>query len=75
LCFQQVGPIQISEIRVADNGEMQDRDLYAAILGIRTPWSVKEVKLKLSAGEVHVFLEHGAEVEWTCLECGKAGPL
>jgi transposase len=60
---------------VADNGEVQDRDLYAAILGIRTPWSVKEVELQLNEGEVHVFLEHGSGVEWTCPECGKAGPL
>lgn len=52
---------------------MQDppsRELYAAILGIRTPWSVQRVDLKLSEGEVHVFLEHGAGLEWPCPECG-----
>ena len=60
---------------MADNGEVQDRDLYAAILGIRTPWSVIDVQLKLSEGEVHVFLEHGSGVEWTCPECGNVCPL
>ena len=54
---------------------MQDRDLYAAILGIRTPWSVERVDLKLAEGEVHVFLEHEAGLEWPCPECGVACPL
>lgn len=54
---------------------MQDRDLYAAILGIRTPWSVKRVDLKLTEGEVHVFLEHVADVQWPCPECDALCPL
>ena len=50
---------------------MQDRDLYATILGIRSPWRVREVELKLSEGEVHVHLEHEPGIEWPCPECGK----
>lgn len=50
---------------------MQDRDLYAAILGIRSPWRVREVELKLTEGEVHVHLEHEPGIEWPCPECGK----
>jgi transposase len=50
---------------------VQDRDLYAAILGIRSPWRVREVELKLSEGEVHVHLEHEPGIEWPCPECGK----
>ena len=57
---------------------MQDplsRDLYAAILGIRTPWSVQRVDLKLTEGEIHVFLEHREGLEWACPECGALCPL
>lgn len=54
---------------------MQDRDLYAAILGIRTPWNVERVDLKLSEGEVHVYLDHAYGLEWPCPECGKACAL
>jgi transposase len=37
---------------------MQDRQLYAEILGIRAPWFVEQLELKLTEGEVHVHLEH-----------------
>lgn len=50
---------------------MQDRDLYAQILGIREPWRVERVELKLEEGEVHVHLEHGWATEWPCPECGQ----
>lgn len=50
---------------------MQDRELYAAILGIRTPWRVGRVDLRLAQGEVHVHLEHEGGLEWPCPACGK----
>ena len=37
---------------------MQDRELYRQILGIEAPWLVERVELKLTEGEVHVYLEH-----------------
>lgn len=49
--------------------------IYAAILGIRAPSSVERVDLKLVEGEVHVFLEHAADLEWPCPECGVPCPL
>jgi transposase len=48
---------------------MQDRDLYAQILGIREPWHVDRVELKLAEGEVHVHLNHGEGLQWNCPEC------
>lgn len=54
---------------------MQDRDLYAAILGIQTPWNVHRVDLKLTDKEVHVYLEHPSGVEWPCPECSQPCPL
>jgi len=49
---------------------MQDRELYRQILGINSPWFVARVDLKLSEGEVHVYLNHEEKVNWLCPECG-----
>ncbi|MDX1983985.1 MAG: ISL3 family transposase [Bryobacteraceae bacterium] len=49
---------------------MQDRQLYAAILGIQSPWSVERVELQLEAGEVHVHLRHDEGRLWPCPKCG-----
>ena len=49
---------------------MQDRELYRRILGIEAPWFVDRVELKLTDGEVHVYLEHHEQVNWPCPECG-----
>ena len=54
---------------------MQDRDLYAQIRGVREPWRVESVDLKLTEGEVHVHLTHDPGVEWLCPECGNGCPL
>jgi transposase len=54
---------------------MQDRQLYQQILGITSPWSVARVDLALEQGEVRVFLEHAADAEWPCAECGRICPL
>ena len=60
---------------ISDNGRVDDRDLYGQILGIKTPWRVDKVELKLAAGEVHVHLAHEAGVDWSCPECGTACAL
>ena len=54
---------------------MQDRQLYEQILGIGTPWQVREVELKLAEREVHVYLGHGSAAVWPCPECGRECPL
>lgn len=54
---------------------MQDRDLYAQILGIGEPWSVDRVELKVKEGEVHVHLTHGSGLLWPCPECSALRPL
>jgi transposase len=51
---------------------MQDRQLYAEILGIQAPWFVDRVELKLCDGEVHVYLEHHEVEQWPCPECREA---
>ena len=49
---------------------MQDRELYARILGITAPWCVERVELKLEIGEVHIILGHAPDLSWPCPECG-----
>ena len=49
---------------------MQDHELYAAILGIQSPWRVESVELQLESGEVHVRLGHEDGEQWPCAECG-----
>lgn len=58
-----------------DNGRVQDRELYSQILGIRNPWRVERVELKLEEGEVHVHLAHDWEEQWPCPECGTSCSL
>jgi transposase len=50
---------------------MRDRDLYARILGITSPWSVKEVELDLKGDEVRVIVEVDADARLKCPTCGK----
>ncbi|MEE9357951.1 hypothetical protein [Candidatus Vondammii sp. HM_W22] len=42
---------------------MRDKDLYAQILGIKSPWQVSSVELTLSEGEVTVYVEQDADAK------------
>ena len=48
---------------------MQDRQLYAQILGIPPPWRVEDVELRLAQGEVHIYLGHRQGGRWRCPRC------
>ncbi len=50
---------------------MQDRNLYAQILGIERPWNVDRVELQLEKGAVHIYLTQAEEAQWKCPECGR----
>jgi len=50
---------------------MRDKDLYAQILGIKSPWCVSNVELALSKGEVTVHVEQ----EDDALQCCFANAL
>ncbi|MEQ1893640.1 MAG: ISL3 family transposase [Planctomycetota bacterium] len=53
---------------------MRDKELYAAILGIRSPWQVQSVQLDLKGEEVHVLIEAEPGTRFTCPQCGKVCP-
>jgi transposase len=53
---------------------MRDKDLYAQILGIKSPWHVSGVDLNVLAGEVTVNVEQEEGVKSCCPNCGKESP-
>lgn len=53
---------------------MQDKDLYAQILGIQAPWKVRAVDLDLPAGEVVVHVQFDRQIALCCPECGTEAP-
>jgi transposase len=54
---------------------MDDRALYATILGIAPPWEVDRVELDDEAKAVHVWLEARNGTAFTCPECQTISPL
>lgn len=53
---------------------MQDRDLYTQILGLRKPWSVRNVNLDAKAGKVTLTIGLVDGTALHCPECKKACP-
>ncbi len=53
---------------------MRDKDLYAQILGIKSPWQVSSVNLELSVGEVTVYVEQKDGAAQCCPSCGEVSP-
>ena len=53
---------------------MRDKDLYAQILGIESPWQVSEVDLDVRKREVTVRVEREEGVRSCCPNCGKESP-
>jgi transposase len=53
---------------------MDDRALYATILGIAPPWNVSRVELDDAAKAVHVWLEERAGTTFACPECHTIAP-
>ncbi len=53
---------------------MRDKELYAQILGIRSPWCVEKVELLSSVGEVKVYVVPEAKGMFPCPNCRAASP-
>lgn len=45
---------------------------YALLLGIKSPWQVRRVDLKLAANRVEVDVEHDSEAAVACPQCGRS---
>ena len=53
---------------------MRDKDLYAQILGIKSPWQVSSVELNAVQGEVTVEVARESGSKLCCPTCGKESP-
>jgi len=53
---------------------MNDKQLYAQILGISPPWSVESVSLSLESNSVTVEVCFDQQHSFSCFECGVACP-
>jgi transposase len=53
---------------------MQDKELYEKLLGLKAPWRVSDVDLRMEESKVTVRLEHEALARFPCPECGLEGP-
>ncbi len=48
---------------------MDDKKLYAAILGLTPSWGVEKVDLQLAQGEIHIWVALPENQPWVCPEC------
>ena len=53
---------------------MQDRDLYARILGLVDPWQVRDVEIDVKGEEVRVTVAPKVHATFACPECNKPCP-
>lgn len=54
---------------------MDDRSLYATILGMEAPWGVERVELRELEQAVHVWVREHAGVTFGCPECAAPSPI
>ncbi len=53
---------------------MRDKELYAQILGIRSPWQVADVEVLATAGEVKVYVIPEPDATFARPTCGAVCP-
>ena len=54
---------------------MDDRVLYATVLGLTEPWQVERVELRKNEQAVHLWVSEAAGTRFTCPECGAPAPV
>jgi transposase len=50
---------------------MEDRQLYAKLLGIEFPWLISKVQVDMSAEQIDVWVEEAAGVRFACAACNQ----
>jgi transposase len=50
---------------------VRDTELYKAILGLESPWTVGRVDVNVAEHRVDVYAEHASKKSWPCPECNK----
>jgi len=54
---------------------MDEKTLYAKLLGLTSPWGVEKVELRLEEGEVHVWVALPPKQLWVCPDCLEQAPI
>lgn len=54
---------------------MDDKTLYAQLLGLTPPWGIEAVELKLDEGAVHIRVALPPKETWVCPECQQLAPI
>lgn len=54
---------------------MDEKILYAKLLGLNSPWGVDKVELRLDEGEVHVWVVLPPKQLWVCPDCLERAPI
>lgn len=54
---------------------MDDKTLYATILGLTDPWKVIDVAVRFEDGEVHITVALPKKTGWFCPECQEPSPI
>lgn len=60
---------------IKKEAEVKDTELYAALLHLRHPWKVTEVKVDIAAGRIDIWIEHAPDTKWLCPVCYEPAPL
>src|SRR5208337_3002350 len=53
---------------------MQDNELYQNLLGLKSPWFVSQVDLRMNESMVTVWVEHTPQSTFPCPKCGLECP-
>lgn len=72
--WAKTGLVLFEETSSSRESAVQDRQLYAQILGIAEPWLVEAVDLRLEKGEVVVRLKRRESAILSCPKCGRSCP-
>ena len=54
---------------------MKDTELYTRLLGIHSPWFIKEVRYDESPERIDVYVDHSSGIEMPCPECDRYSPV
>jgi transposase len=54
---------------------MEDRQLYAKLLGIEFPWLISRVQVDMAAERIDVWLEEAAGAKFPCAACQQEAPV
>lgn len=54
---------------------MDERGLYATLLGLTRPWTVERVEVRPGEAAVHVWVGDAPETRFGCPQCGASGPV